>query len=119
MMAFRNGAAALGVFIAAFLPTVAQAEPSAEEVISMIDKGDQMALLILDGYANGMEWANTELESRGDALLFCAPRKLAITAEQNADILRQYIKTPPGSRVADLPAGIVLLNALRATFPCS
>lgn len=116
---FRVWASALAIaFSLGVASSPARAEPSAKEVLSLIDKGDQVALLILDAYSNGMDWANSELQSRNTPRLYCAPRNLAITANQTADILRQYLKSPDGSVTSHLPAGLILLRALQATFPC-
>ena len=81
-----------------------------------IDRGDTLSLLVLDGYANGFEWANTYIEEQGQPRMFCPPERLAITAQQNADILRRHVARVPQSATA--PAGLALLFAYRATFPC-
>lgn len=97
------------------LPAPARAEIDAKTFLERIAKGDILSLLVLDGYANGFGWANAYLEDKGQKKMFCAP-DLAITAEQNADILRRHLKAEPS--LATAPAGIALLRAYRATFPC-
>ena len=96
--------------------TPAQAEADARTFLARIDSGDSLYLLTLNGYANGLSWANTYLDEVGQPKLYCAPTRLAITAEQNADILRRYVADVPEAATA--PAGLALLLAYRATFPC-
>lgn len=98
-------------------PSPARAENSAKWFLDQIDGGNTVALVVLDGYANGMSWANTDLKLRGLPPLFCEPDRLAITAQQNADILRRYVDGA-GAALAEDPAGLVLLYALKDTFPC-
>jgi hypothetical protein len=85
-------------------------------ILARIRRGDATALLVLDGYADGFEWANTYLEAQGQPKIFCAPERLSITAEQNADILRRHLIATPS--LAAAPAAMALLYAYRATFPC-
>lgn len=100
----------------ALLPAPARAELDARTFLERIDRGDTVALLVLDGYANGFAWANTYLERHGQTKMFCAPERLAITAQQNADILRRHLIAEPA--LATAPAAMALLFAYQATFPC-
>lgn len=100
----------------ALLATPARAEADARTFLERIDRGDEVFLHMLDGYASGLGWANGYLEHLGRPRLFCPPERLAITAQQNADILRRYVAAEPAAATA--PAGLALLYALRATFPC-
>jgi hypothetical protein len=94
----------------------ARSEPSAATVLEQIDKGDLMARMIVYGYSNGYDWANTELRDKKRAQLFCIPDKLVITPDQNTQILRDYVTAHPDMRT--FPAGMVLLYAYIDTFPC-
>ena len=94
----------------------AQAEPSASYVMKQIDGGGKIDLLILDAYSNGFEWANTDLKIKHEVPLFCAPQSLAITPDQNASILRDVLRDKPA--LAEAPAGLAMLYALKQTFPC-
>jgi len=98
------------------VPAPALAEADAKVFLREIDKGDELMLRLLDGYANGFLWANVFLAQDKAKPFFCAPGKLSITAQQNADILRKYIAGHPGD--GDLPAGFALMLAYKATFPC-
>ena len=94
----------------------ARAEADARTFLQRIDAGEQIFLYVLDGYANGFGWANSELKERGQAPLFCPPEDLAITAEQTADILRRFVRERP--QAGNAPAGLALLMALQNVFPC-
>ena len=85
------------------LSAPAYAEADAKDFLAEIDKGSELHLQILNAYANGISWANTVLASKDRTKLYCPPSKLAITPEQNAAILRDYIRDEPS--VASAPAG--------------
>lgn len=99
------------------LATPARAEADARTFLDRIAGGDTLYLQILNGYANGLAWANTWLGETGQPKLYCPPPRLSITAEQNADILRRYLTTDPTAATA--PAGLALLLAYRSAFPCT
>ena len=107
-----------GAFIlAALVPLApARAEQSATQFLADIDRSNTTSLLVLYGYGDGFGWANTELARNGEKRLFCVPGKLAITPEQNAEILRSYVKNHPVFGGA--PGGFALLRAYEDTFPC-
>lgn len=97
----------------------ATAEMSGKEMIQKIDEKSersQTLLYVLDGYSNGAGWANQFIKARGDAPLYCPPKKLALTPEQTASILREYLKKDKAA--GESPAGLAMLLALMATFPC-
>jgi len=54
--------------------------------------------------------------NRREKNIYCSPRKMVITTEQTASILREFVKKEP--ELAEQPASLVLLYALRETFPC-
>ena len=68
------------------------------------------------GTGNGLSWANAGLNSEHKPLLFCVPEKVALTSEQELDILKRYVHENPAS--ADMSLGGVLLSALIDAFPC-
>lgn len=94
----------------------ARAEADAKTFLAEIDAGKKTYLYILDAYANGFDWANTDLRAAKRQPLYCLPAKLAVTAEQSGAILRQFIKQNPVA--ANWPAGMALLEAFKDTFPC-
>jgi len=48
--------------------------------------------------------------------IYCVPEKLALADEQIVGILKRYVQTHLEKR--GLPLGLVLLIAMRETFPC-
>jgi hypothetical protein len=100
-----------------FLASPAHAEADANFFLQKIRDGDKATLYVLDGYSNAYSWTNVILEKREERPLYCPPEKLAITAEQNADILRRYVER--NSFAGTMPAGFALLLALADTFPCA
>lgn len=96
--------------------TSARAEATANVFLEEIGKGDKLMLYVLDGYANGLLWARTAVEVETGFKLYCPPGKLAITPDQNRAILQQHVTNVPSQ--GELPAGMALLRAYRATFPC-
>lgn len=111
-----------GTFALFHTATIAQepAEPvsylTADRMISDIKAGSDLALIILNSYALQTMFINAELDFRGSPRFYCPPVKLAITPEQNADILERYVKNHED--MGQFPAGAVLLDALMEVFPC-
>jgi hypothetical protein len=103
-----------GVALSSISP--ARAEGTARQFLDYIDRGESIFLQILNAYANGMNWSNTYLADSGQRKMYCLPQRLAITAEQNAEILRQHLQRMP--EIGNFPAGLALLAAYRDTFPC-
>lgn len=69
--------------------------------------------------ADAFAWTNEVLRKRGDAPLYCQPRKLAVTKSQAIQILEDGIAEDP--ELGSLPAGALnfaLLQSLIKTFPC-
>jgi hypothetical protein len=75
----------------------------------------------LDGVGTGFFWANTHQDTRNLARLYCQPGKLPLYAENYVQILEDYIYSM-ADKSNPLPDGIpvelLLLNALKETFPC-
>ena len=97
-----------------------RAEPSARDLIEIIDKEDDVSALgeaILLGLESAYSWSNATLGNRGGKLLYCQPENLAITRSQLKDIFERFVEEH--NELADEPAGLVLLLALEETFPCS
>jgi hypothetical protein len=103
------------------LATPAQAEHTAKVFLEKIDGPNQIDAKIyrlsLNSIGSGIEWANTRIKAKGGQPLYCPPENLAIQPEQMIDMLRRLVKEYPS--VGDLPAGLVLIRAYEATFPCS
>lgn len=103
--------------LAAFLVSPAHAEADANTFLQQVGRGDQTTLYVLAAYEDGFSWANVVLEKRKVRALYCPPNKLALTADQDADILRRFVKDDAAAGA--MPAGLALLLALSSTFPCS
>ena len=71
------------------------------------------------GTGQGYTWANAYLESVGQTAMFCAPKKLALNADNYLQMLDEQIQLERSVYVTsgvDIPG--VLLDALQAKFPC-
>jgi hypothetical protein len=86
----------------------------AEMTVGQVLDGSDVSRLFLHGITDGITWANTALINRDP--LFCEPAKLGLTADQEFNILKQFMKTH--SEHMDAPAGLMMLLALREVFPC-
>jgi hypothetical protein len=106
----------VSVLALAFLTTPAKAEPSAAQFLSDIAKGGTAQLWMLYSYSVGFQWANAQVRYDKGKPLFCQAGKLAITPDQNAQILRDYVSRHPDK--GKTQAGLVLLMAYQETFPC-
>lgn len=92
----------------------AQAEPRAGDIASAPESSE--ASVYLRGLTDGIEWAVSQ--SRFEkAPPFCAPPSLTIAAEQYRQILSEQIRLHPEQ--AQQRVGIVMMDALKRTFPCS
>ena len=96
--------------------TPAFAELSAKSILERLAQGDSASKFYLMGNGNGLSWANSALYNKHMPLLFCVPEKVALTSEQELDILKRYVVENPAT--ADRPVGAVLLTALIDAFPC-
>jgi hypothetical protein len=74
----------------------------------------------MHGVGQGYGWANAQLELRGQALLFCQPRKLSLTQENLANLLDRYLtaQLEAGKNPTSLMLEPLLLQALQEAFPC-
>jgi hypothetical protein len=96
-----------------------KAEASADEFIRILDRGGasaETATIFLHGISNGLDWANTELKGQKRAQLYCVPPKLGLSVSQSILIFRDHLKRNPEN--GQYPAGLVMLEAMRTTFPC-
>ena len=100
--------------------TPSWASMSANYALEMLDSGDREKAEIVKLYIRGIEQgfvlANGKIEERGDRLLYCQPRTLAVAVEQLIDILRRNIAGRP--RAGDFPVSMMLLEGLEKMFPC-
>jgi hypothetical protein len=104
---------------------LAKAEMSAGRWIALHNESNglerQVYEQFLAGNVNGISWAVNIIKSLNEGqadinYLYCPPSKLAITLQQDINILKRYIKEHP--QYADLPLGMVLAGAFKEIFPC-
>jgi hypothetical protein len=111
----RIAGAIIILLLATIITSPALAELSAESAIELYRQKDPQLILFLNGLGQGFSWANTLLRD-GKEPLFCVPGKVALTVDQQVDILARYIQEIPAD--ASLPVGGVMIHALRDAFPC-
>lgn len=92
------------------------AQHNSNDFAKELDRGEIASKALLVGMVNGFLWANTELVHRGEAPLYCQPSKLTITIDQQVQIFQSYVRNNPDTR--DYPPGLIMLQAMRLTFPC-
>ena len=73
----------------------------------------------IEDMSTGFEYANVALIYRGDTPLYCQPKKIALTAEQLADIMKRFLEDNKNAKgLGSGPIGAILLLALQDAFPC-
>ncbi len=103
----------------AMLSVPAHAEASANAFLQHISEGGTNGATIsvaVNGYEKGYGWSEAVLVNSGRDMLDCQPASVALTPEQVVEILRRYVTQ--NSRIGEEPAGLALLLALMAAFPC-
>lgn len=105
---------ALIVCIASISPAYSEISVKAYEGA----KDSQSFKLYLSGVERGYSWANTALDLRGQAKLYCVPTKLSLTFENYANILAKELADNPEIYALNTPVELILLNGLIKTFPC-
>jgi len=91
-------------------------ELSAREAISKFERSDHDLIIYVSGLANAYDWVNAQSENENTKMLFCPPENIAITVNQNMDILSRFIAAHPTEAKRSL--GLVLLEALKDALPC-
>jgi hypothetical protein len=95
----------------------ARAEESAQELLNKYDHGHQATRreveFYLSGMANGIGSANGEPNVTNP--FFCDPSKLSLDMA-NLDVSNLHVTAHP--EVANYPAGLAFLHALKEMFPC-
>jgi len=83
-------------------------------------KDHPVVVSYISGVGAGYVYANALLMSEGNPLIFCQPMGLALIGKNYIQLIESEAKRPsvakpyPGDTVVE----VVLLNALRANFPC-
>ena len=71
------------------------------------------------GLAEGFQWANAHLEATKQAPIFCAPRAMALNAENYMQVVDEFLSLDRRKYVGpNVPLGGTLLIALQAKLPC-
>ena len=73
--------------------------------------------LYIGAMADGMEWANTAIEVRGQPPLFCTPKSLALNSDNYIKLVDSEIDRTP-TYTPDTDVALILLRALQRAFPC-
>jgi len=76
-----------------------------------------MASQVLLIYTDAFNWANVELKRNGQPMIYCPPGNLGLHHEQVGAILKDWVEAHPEDGKYDV--GMVLLDAMKATFPCA
>jgi Rap1a immunity proteins len=109
-------AAMVAAAVAVLATTPAVAEMTAKSMLERLERGDPAGRFFLMGTGNGLSWANAQLYTAHKPRLFCVPDKLALTSDQELDILKRYVREHP--TFADMSVGAVLAEAMIDAFPC-
>ena len=100
--------------------TPSRAETSADDTLEFVmgdnEEKAELAKIWIDGMVTGLSWANVVLKSQGRSRLYCPPPDLALTNEQQIDILRRGVADEPGW--GTYPVGLIMLQALQLAYPC-
>lgn len=117
----------IGLIMMLGMAVPAKAEVSATKLIKIVEsyqangqKSDLFWILItLESQYIGMTWANERMVNERGRMIFCTPRNVRVNKEMLFRILKHYAEdTKAGRRVAYIPYGGVLLNALIVKWPC-
>jgi hypothetical protein len=112
--------ASLVVVAFVVLGSQAHAEMDARTFLKRYDQGSLEIRALyarqLGATENGMSWANSAAMHDHGFYIYCPPDNLALADDQNIDIMRRHLIAHP--EFGKLPFGLVLLTALKETFPC-
>ena len=86
----------------------ARAEPDANYFERKLAAGDQVALVVIYGYATAYSWSNVKLEAEGQKPFYCPPDKLALTPEQTSSIFRRHLQAHP--KDGTYPGALIMLE---------
>lgn len=75
-----------------------------------------LAHIIVDSTAEGIFWTNVAGSVRFGVWNYCAPEKLAVSAQQYRHIFLQFLRANP--ELGEKPFTMVMYSALVDVFPC-
>lgn len=103
----------------ALSPLSAHAEPTVQQYLQASGELRQQLTIWLTGVENGLMWASIHNEQVGSGKrLYCAPEAYLLTPNQLDQVFRNYLKGSPSGLNTDGKAGMYVLYALQAAFPC-
>lgn len=82
-------------------------------------KDEEWMKSYVHGVGVGIFWANTQLESKQQSALYCAPDDLPMGRQNYLGILDGEIKRRGEESIADRPIEPLLLLGLIKIFPCA
>jgi len=119
------------VVLAAFLFNTAsasadsQVEKAFETLKAQRDRGGGYYLDMLEGAAIALDWANSQLTSKGQSALYCTPNELTLNARNYANIalneFKRHWERYEQPLLEAFPKDVVvdaLAYGLARTFPC-
>lgn len=106
----------------------ARSERKLDMLVALIKEkgaGRDSVRLYLAGALEGLDWANSDLSSKHQSKLYCAPSTLTLNSDNAADIIAvEYSKNWRAYQIDSLQKigreglSYLLLNGLESTFPC-
>ena len=76
----------------------------------------EVSAATLNGYLQGIQWANFYIEEQSGARLYCQPKHLEVNIENLRGGMRLHVERDPEQDKA--PLGTIVLAALQLIFPC-
>jgi hypothetical protein len=77
----------------------------------------------IEGLGQGISWANSELGVERRQQLYCGPKNLALQIANYRDMIDRAVaklaKTVPAEKLDAMYVGLILMNSLIETFPCT
>jgi len=89
---------------------------SADQAIAEYKKGNEGIKIFIKGILDGIEWANADISNGGGKKLYCQPPTIALTLEQDFDIMKRFIESHLD--MGEYPVGMIVEISLKDTFPC-
>lgn len=106
----------------AFVGALLSCTASAVEVGNFDEiKGSEYFRAYIEGVGHGFLWANAELQvNKRQTLLFCVPPSLGLTTDNYVGLIEAEIRDSKanGGINGKAPVELVLMGALKKTFPC-
>ena len=105
----------VGLMLVSTMP--ASAEVSIADALERYRLGDPAMFALLAGNLNGLIWANSDLASRHQEKLFCAPPAIDLSVQRVVEAVTKHLNAVATDKAR--PAGSVILQSLKEAFPCS